>query len=232
MTARLASRCSTRLTHASSRPTSWEMTTRPPLWLRRKSRSQPIESASRWLVGSSSSSVSAPENRIRASSTRRRWPPESVRSGCPSTRSGKTEASGDLGRLGLGGVPAGRVQRRVGASRSAASPGRARRVVAAHLGLGGPKAATTSSSPRAERIRSRAARRDRRCADPAGGSRPSRTRDRAAAGSASPARMLGERGLAGAVAPDQADPVARPRSGRTRRPSAGARPRAPRAGTQ
>ena len=57
---------------AASRATSWLITISPPLWPCRKLRSQAIESASRWLVGSSSSSVSAPENRIRASSTRRR----------------------------------------------------------------------------------------------------------------------------------------------------------------
>ena len=54
-----------------------------------------IESASRWLVGSSSRSVvalcappSEAANRMRASSTRRRWPPESVAIGWSSTRSG------------------------------------------------------------------------------------------------------------------------------------------------
>ena len=70
--ARLASRCHTLLTTASSSSTSWLMTMSPPRWLVRKPRSQTIESASRWLVGSSSSSVSASENRMRASSTRRR----------------------------------------------------------------------------------------------------------------------------------------------------------------
>ena len=60
------------------------MITSPPAWVRKKSRSHTIESASRWLVGSSSSNVPpspASLNRIRASSTRRRWPPESVRKG-------------------------------------------------------------------------------------------------------------------------------------------------------
>ena len=43
-------------------PTSWEITTSPPLWLQAGSpAASPIESASRWLVGSSSSSVGAGE---------------------------------------------------------------------------------------------------------------------------------------------------------------------------
>ncbi len=69
---RLASRWSTRFTVASSRPTSWLMMIKPPWWERKKSRSQPIESASRWFVGSSRRRVSDPEKRMRASSTRRR----------------------------------------------------------------------------------------------------------------------------------------------------------------
>ena len=43
----------------------------PPECPARKSRNHTIESASRWFVGSSSSKV-RPENKIRASSTRRR----------------------------------------------------------------------------------------------------------------------------------------------------------------
>ena len=90
---RLASRYQTLLTTASSSEPSWEITMRPPLWPPRKPRSQVIESASRWLVGSSSSSVPPPfslasANRIRASSMRRRWPPESVPIVWASTRSG------------------------------------------------------------------------------------------------------------------------------------------------
>ena len=55
-----------------------------------------MESASRWLVGSSSSRVvSEPEpeslaaNRIRANSTLRRCPPDSVRNGWVNTRSAR-----------------------------------------------------------------------------------------------------------------------------------------------
>ena len=64
------------------------MTIRPPRKAFRWSRSQVTESASRWLVGSSSSRVCAPENRILASSTRRRCPPDRVCSGWDSTRPG------------------------------------------------------------------------------------------------------------------------------------------------
>ena len=73
----------------------------------RKSRSQPIESASRWLVGSSSNIVCAPENRIRASSTRRRWPPDRVRMGWSQHPLRQTRGCRDPGRLRLRGVPAG-----------------------------------------------------------------------------------------------------------------------------
>ena len=104
--ARLASRCHTLLTTASSSSTSWLMTISPPRWLVRKPRSQAIESASRWLVGSSSSSVSASEKRMRASSTRRRWPPDRVRSGWASTPVGQAEVGADAGGVALGGVPA------------------------------------------------------------------------------------------------------------------------------
>src|SRR5260221_8374928 len=48
-----------------------------------------MESASRWLVGSSSSSVCAPPNRIGASSMRGRWPPDRVRSCCLSPCGGR-----------------------------------------------------------------------------------------------------------------------------------------------
>jgi hypothetical protein len=48
------------------------------------------------VVGSSSSSVCASENRMRVSSTRLRWPPDSVCSGWRSTRSGNpSEAAMD-----------------------------------------------------------------------------------------------------------------------------------------
>ena len=85
--ARFASRWNTLFTVCCSSPTSWLITSRPPEWLARKLRSQAIESASRWLVGSSSNMVCAPENRIRASSTRRRCPPDRVLIGWCSTRS-------------------------------------------------------------------------------------------------------------------------------------------------
>ena len=65
---------STLLTTVSSRSTSWRDHDQAAACRSvRKSRSQMIESASRWLVGSSSSSgVARRANRMRASSTRRR----------------------------------------------------------------------------------------------------------------------------------------------------------------
>ena len=104
--ARLASRCHTLLTTASSSSTSWLITMSPPRWPARKPRSQVIESASRWLVGSSSSSVSASEKRMRASSTRRRCPPERVRSGWAEHAVGQAQVGADAGGVALGGVPA------------------------------------------------------------------------------------------------------------------------------
>ncbi len=61
---------------------------------------------SRWLVGSSSSSTSLPANRMRASSTRRRWPPLSAPSGSSSRPSARPRPSGQAMGLALGRVPA------------------------------------------------------------------------------------------------------------------------------
>ncbi len=180
------------LTVFSSRPVSWLITTSPPLWALRKSRSQTIESASRWLVGSSSSSVSAPENRIRASSTRRRWPPERVPDLLAEDAVVDAEAVRDLRRLRLRGVPAPGVQVGVGP------------LVAAHRPLPDRRRRRCPSPPRrhaagVRRRRARArrgsargrARRGRRCAGPAAGSRPSRWRAPVPdAGRPSPARIL------------------------------------------
>src|SRR5438445_255902 len=85
---RSASRWNTLFTTTSSRAELWLITIRPPRNTLRWSRSQVIESASRWLVGSSSSRVCAPENRILVSSTRRRCPPDRVTRGWDSTRPG------------------------------------------------------------------------------------------------------------------------------------------------
>ena len=97
---RTASRNQTLLHTASRSSTSWEIMIKPPSCLDRKSRSQVMESASRWLVGSSRSSVVVDlpeppeaENKIRASSTRRRWPPESVESCWSKMRAGSPRAS-------------------------------------------------------------------------------------------------------------------------------------------
>src|ERR1700729_4319627 len=54
------------------------------------------ESASRWFVGSSSSSVCASLNRILASSILLRCPPDRVRSGWCSTRSGSPRLAARL----------------------------------------------------------------------------------------------------------------------------------------
>ena len=72
------SRWSTRVIDSSSSSRSWLMTSSAPLYSRRKPRSHVLASMSRWLVGSSRHSTSEPANRMRASSTRRRSPPDSV----------------------------------------------------------------------------------------------------------------------------------------------------------
>src|SRR3954462_7465870 len=78
---RIAARIHTLLTSSDRSSTSWLITTRPPACALRKPRSQLTESASRWLVGSSSSSVvpeplpppdSAAANRMRATPPRGR----------------------------------------------------------------------------------------------------------------------------------------------------------------
>ena len=70
------SRCNTRVIASSSSSRSWLITSSAPLYDRRKSSIHVFASMSKWFVGSSSSSVSLPLNKIRASSTRRRSPPE------------------------------------------------------------------------------------------------------------------------------------------------------------
>ena len=209
--ARLASRCHTLLTTASSSSTSWLMTMRPPRWLVRNPRSQVIESASRWLVGSSSSSVSASEKRIRASSTRRRWPPDRVRSGWASTRSGRPRLLQMRAASALGGVPAHRgelvLEPAVAAHRLVPLG------VVGRLGHGdlrlGELVACRTSRPRPESTRSLAvmSRSPLRgscgqVADLAGDLDLAGVRD------ALPGERGQRGGLAGAVAADQADPVA------------------------
>ena len=195
-------------THASSRPTSWLITISPPLWDFRKSRSHTIESASRWLVGSSSSSVSAPENRIRASSTRRRWPPERAQRLVEDPVL-DAEAGGDLGGLGVRGVAAPGVQLGVGALVAAHAALVDRGVVGAHVPLGLPEppyhlvqAARGEDPVAGEHVGVAGARVLRQVADAAGGD------DLAGRGQRVPGEDLGERGLAGAVAADEADLVA------------------------
>ena len=198
----------TLLTVASSSALSWLITISPPRWFLRKSRSHTIESASRWLVGSSRSRVSAPENRMRASSTRRRCPPESVLSCWVEDARLDAEAAGDLGGLGLCGVPATGVQLGVGA-RPALHPALVDGdVLGGHLLLGLAHAAYDVVE--AARRQDPVAREDlgvadarvlREVADLAG-------RDDLAGGRESlPGEDLGEGGLAGAVATDESDLV-------------------------
>ena len=84
-----ASRCHTLFTTSSSSSLEWEITRNPPSYFFRNSRNHSMESASRWFVGSSRMSVSASEKRMRASSMRRRCPPESVPSCWPMTSWGR-----------------------------------------------------------------------------------------------------------------------------------------------
>jgi len=65
-------------TVAASNSRSWLMTTRPPWYPSRNDRSHSTESASRWLVGSSSSNVLDGRNNIRATASRVRSPPDST----------------------------------------------------------------------------------------------------------------------------------------------------------
>ena len=105
-TQRSASRWNTLLTTASSSAVSWLITTRPPRKARRWSRSQDTESASRWLVGSSSSSVCDPPNRIRASSIAAALAAGQGPQLLPEHLRRQAQAGGERRRLGLGGVAA------------------------------------------------------------------------------------------------------------------------------
>ena len=94
---------------------SWLITTRPPSWPRRNPRSQVIESASRWLVGSSSSSVvSEPRRPVRGrEQDAGEFDPAALAAGQRAQRLvehpvGQPEAVADPRRLALGGVPAER----------------------------------------------------------------------------------------------------------------------------
>ena len=61
---------------SSSSSKSWLITSSAPLYERRKSSIHVFASMSKWFVGSSNNNVSLPLNKILASSTRRRSPPE------------------------------------------------------------------------------------------------------------------------------------------------------------
>ena len=189
---RLASKYQTLFTAASSSSTSWLITIRPPRWPLRKSRSQPIESASRWLVGSSSSSVlgspAESANRIRASSMRRRWPPDRVPSGWPSTRSGSPRCEQIRAASASAAYPPSAAKRssswpyrRTSASFSCSSASRmadrGQLAQDAVQAAGGQHPVCQRSGP------------GRRCADPAAGSRLPRCagRSRRAAASRRPA---------------------------------------------
>ena len=173
----------------------------------RNSRSQAMESASRWLVGSSRSIVSASEYRIRASSMRRRWPPERVLSGW--SRSGR-QARLERSRRPR---PRPRSRRRPGtrtrAGRSCSSPsaGRRRR---RWPSLRGPPGASPRRCPgRGRRGSGRGpAARCPGCAGPAADSRSPRAGDRAAGGQAFAREHPGQCGLACTVTAHKADLVA------------------------
>ena len=68
--------------------------------------SHALASASRWLVGSSSSSTSLPANRMRASSTRRRSPPDSTWSGRSSRSAARPRPAARLRASAVGRVAA------------------------------------------------------------------------------------------------------------------------------
>ena len=90
----------------SSSSRSWLTTSSAPRYERRKPISHSLASTSRWLVGSSSTRLSVPPNRMRASSTRRRSPPESAVSGQQGAVGGETETGEDAVHVGLGAVAA------------------------------------------------------------------------------------------------------------------------------
>ena len=137
---------------------------------------------------------------------------------------GEPEAGRDRGGLALGGVPAGRLEllleARVAAHRALVGVG----VGAGHLALGGPhradhhvQAARGQDPVVGEDAEVTGARVLRQVADAAG------PRDRAGRGLGLAGQHPGEGGLAGTVAADQADPVAR-RDPEGRRPQEQARP--------
>ena len=94
------SRCNTRVIASSSNSRSWLITSRAPRYWRRKLSNQFFASTSRWLVGSSSNNMSLPANKMRASSTRRRSPPERTPS-CKSRRSGLSPKPAAMERASL-----------------------------------------------------------------------------------------------------------------------------------
>ena len=154
---RSASRWNTLLTTASSSAVSWLITTSPPRNARRWSRSQVIESASRWLVGSSSSSVSRPREQDPG-----QFHPAPLAAGQRVQRLGQhpvrqAQAGRDRGGLGLGGVAAQHdqplLQLAVPAHRRVA-PGRA--APSAICASAARIPARTSSRPRADSTRSMA----------------------------------------------------------------------------
>ena len=167
-----------------------------------------MESASRWLVGSSSSRISAPENRILDSSTRRRWPPERVDSGWPSTRSSRASAEAIDAASDSAAYPPRAVNSP--SSRAVAAHGLLTGLVVAtgHRGLRGPhvgddpvEAARREDAVPCQHLQVPGARVLRQVAHLARGC------DAAGGGLALAGQHLGERGLAGSVAADEAHAV-------------------------
>ena len=161
-------------------------------------------------MGSSSSSTSLPANRMRASSTRRRSPPDSTVEREVEPVGGEPEAGGDAAHLGLGRVAAVVAERLLGPGEAAdvALRGVLLDARAAASRAGGPPRrgpgptargrAPVASTPDAARAGvlgqvAEAALAQRRCRRRPGASPPS---------------TLQQAGLAGAVAADQPDLVA------------------------
>ena len=104
------STCTTRVIASSSRSRSWLTTSSAPRYVRRNLSSQVRASASRWLVGSSSSSSSLPAKRMRTSSTPAPLTAGERAEGEVETVVGEADAGGELAHLRLGRVPAVRLE--------------------------------------------------------------------------------------------------------------------------
>ena len=129
---------------------SCEVMTSAPSNSFKKPSSQMIDSRSRWLVGSSSSSASGRISRMRASATRIFQPPESAPTSPSITSCAKAEAGQDLARLGFERVAAELFEARLRVAevaRSAAPARRARAGSASACSSSCSSAATVDTGP-------------------------------------------------------------------------------------